>query len=501
MLINFMHILIIAKRIKSVICMKVTILNPPSRFAKNVVRDLFYGCWCTGKRIASAKFPPSTLIYLVAVLKGAGHDVNLLDSQARDLDLEQVKAVLGRDRPGILIIPTSTMSFREDMETLREIKKTINTVTVAFGSHVTFMPKISLAEKALDYIVMREPEYIIRDLADALDDGRGVRYVRGIGFRDGKSTRINKPYPFIKDLDGLPFPDRECIKNFSYFNPLVKRLPWTTAITSRGCPGRCNFCTSPSFYGKTLRVRSSDNVVDEIEEIVGMGYKEIFYRDETFTAERKRVEDICRLIKERGIDVSWICSARIGTVNKELMAKMRRVGCHMIRFGVESGVQRILDNINKGIKAELTKKTFKWANSLGMETHAHVMLGCIGESWSTVNQTIGFVKSIKPTTVTFGAFTPYPGTEIFEKVRKKVPHIGDGSACDLSKVHSAGYYSYMFSDMTSKEVGRAVHKAYREFYLRPSYVLGRLKSMRSLDEFRRIVSAGLEVMSYSMGGG
>jgi radical SAM superfamily enzyme YgiQ (UPF0313 family) len=478
--------------------MKVTILNPPSRFAKNVVRDLFYGCWCTGKRIASAKFPPSTLIYLVAILKREGHDVSLLDSQAMDLDLGRVIEIIKKAGPGAIIIPTSTMSFREDMQTLNDIKKALPVTTVAFGSHVTFMPKFSLAEKPLDYIVMREPEYIIRDLINNLEKGKNVKSIRGLGCRDGKSIRINKPYPFIKNLDDLPFPDRECIKDFSYFNPLVKRLPWTTAITSRGCPGRCNFCTSPSFYGETLRSRSPENVVDEMEEIASMGFKEIFYRDETFTAERKRVEEICRLIKERGTDISWICSARIGTVNKGLMVRMKRVGCHMLRFGVESGVQQILDNINKGIRADLTRQTFKWANSIGMETHAHVMLGCIGESWDTVNQTISFVKDIKPTTVTFGAFTPYPGTEIFERVRRKVPEIGDGSACDLSKVHDVGFYSPLFSDMTSEDVGRAVHKAYREFYLRPSYMLGRLKSMRSLDELRRVVSAGLEVLSYSM---
>ena len=127
---------------------------------------------------------------------------------------------------------------------------------------------------------MREPEYILRDLIAALSSGKDYRKIRGIGFRDGSRKRINESYPFIENLDELPFPDRGYIKNFSYFNPLVKKLPWTTAITSRGCPGRCNFCTSPSFYGTTLRARSAESVVDEMDEIIAMGYKEIFYRED-----------------------------------------------------------------------------------------------------------------------------------------------------------------------------------------------------------------------------
>ena len=171
----------------------------------------------------------------------------------------------------------------------------------------------------------------------------------------------------------------------------------------------------------------------------------------------------------------------------------------MIRFGVESGVQRILDNINKGIRADLTRKTFGWANSIGMETHAHVMIGCVGDTMKTVEQTIDFIKEIEPTTVTFGAFTPFPGTEVFDMVKAKVPEIEDGTACDLSKVHTIGFYSHILADLTDKEIGLMVKRAYKRFYLRPKYVLRRLKMLRSFGELRRVVSAGMEVFSFSMG--
>ena len=480
--------------------MKIMLLNPPSKHSKNVVRDLVYGCWCKGKRIASAKFPPLGLLYIASVIKEEGHDLILLDSQAENKNLEDVKKITENKKPEIIIMPTSTMSFREDSQTLEELKNLADATTLVYGSHVTFLPRVSLGQESIDFIAMREPEYIIRDFLRARDKNKDFINVKGLGYRRGKKITINDPYPFIKNLDELPLPERKYISKFAYFNPLVKKTKWTTAQTSRGCPGRCNFCSSPSFYGNVLRMRSAESVVKEIEDIKEKGYDEVFFRDETFTADPKRVEKICDTIKKKNFDISWICNARIGTVNREMMEKMKDAGCHLIKFGVESGVQKILDNINKGIRVEMTRKTFKWAHEVGMETHAHMMLGCIGETKETINQTIKFVKEIDPTTVTFGAFTPYPGTKIFDMVKEKSPEIGDGSECDLSKLHTSGFYSYNLCDLSEKEIGDAVYKAYREFYLRPSYITKRILSVRSLTQLRRLIFSGLDVISFAFGG-
>lgn len=478
--------------------MKVMVLNPPSRYAKNVARDLIYGCWCKGKRIAAARFPPTTLLEVASVLEEDNQEVVLLDSQSADLNLEQVKDKIAKEKPDIIVIPTATMSFNEDMQTLREIKSIIDVTTLAFGSHVTFLPYSSLSQEGVDYIVMREPEYIIREFVRAMQKKKKVEKIRGIGFKSKKRIVINKPYPFIKNLDDLPFPNRKHIINYAYFNPLVKHLPWTTATTSRGCPGRCNFCSAPSFYGCILRFRGAESVVDEMQELVNLGYKEIFYRDETFTAHHPRLMKICKLIKERNIKISWICNSRIDTIDRESMKAMKDAGCHTIKFGVESGSQLILDNIRKGIKVEMTRKVFKDAHEIGMETHAHTMLGCVGETWKTVNESIKFMKEIDPTTLTCGVYTPYPGTEIYETVKRKRPEIGDGTACDLSRLHTQGFYNNVFCSLDDKEVGNVVKKMYRSFYLRPSYVAKRLFSIRSLVDVRRLILAGFDVLSFSM---
>lgn len=479
--------------------MKVLILNPPSKYAKNVVRDLFYGCWCKGKRIAAAEFPPTTLLSIYTILKEEGHETYIIDTQAEKLDLVKTKLRIKQLKPEIIIIPTSTMSFIEDAETLLHIKKSNPCITMAFGSHVTFFPRISLKQKGIDYIILREPEFIIRDFINRMDKKESVHNLKGIGFREGSKIVINEPYPFIQNLDDIPIPDRTPILNYAYFNPLVKKMPWITAITSRGCPGRCNFCTSPNFYGNTYRFNSPERVVKEVRYLKGLGYKEIFFRDETFTGNYNRTEKFCKLMIKEKIKISWICSARVNTVDENLIRLMKQAGCHMIRLGVESGVQDILNNIKKGVTVQQTEKAFKLCKKYGIETHAHTMLGCPGENWETVNKTIEFMKKLDPTTLTCGAYTPYPGTPIFEFVKQKLPEIGDGSKCDLSRVHNIGFYSKTFCSLSNEEVGKAVKKMYKQFYLRPYYVLKTLCRIRSLSEFRRIVSAGLSVLSYTSG--
>ena len=481
--------------------MKVLCLNPPSKYSTNVARDLFYGCWCKGKRIAGQLFPPLNLLYVATVLKSEGHNVFVWDAQAERKDFTAVAKDIEKEKPEVLFIPTSTMNIKEDSALLHAYKK-VNPgmITVAFGSHINFDPKQSLDFGGVDYGIAREPEAVIKNLINALGRNDPVDDIPGISYVKNEKLRINPPAPFIANLDDLPIPDRSYIEDFVYFSPLVKKIPWTNALTSRGCPGKCNFCTSPYFYGQSLRFRSAENVVAEMEYLLSLGYKEVFYRDETFTAHQPRLKKICELIIEKGIEISWLCNARIDTLNrnKETLALMKKAGCHLVKIGVESGSQTILDNIRKGIKVEDTIKVFRWMNEVGMESHAHMMLGCPGETKETVNQTIEFIKMIKPTTVTFNAFTLFPGTPMYEEIKAKVPTL-DGAEHDTVREHSIGDHSEVYSELLEGEVGHAVRRAYKEFYLRPAYVWQTLKKMRSLDEFRRTVSAGLDVFSYATG--
>jgi len=259
--------------------MKIVLFIPPSKQSKNVARDLVYGCWCKGKRIAGIQFPPLSLILVGTVLKQSGFDVILLDAAAEMLSMAAVKTRI-KDCD-FLIMLTSTMTINEDAAILKELKNNLPSLTtIVFGGHVTVEPQSSLSKGGIDIIARREGEYIIRDLFLAFKNNQDWTKVKGVSYLKNGRYIENENYPLIENLDDLPIPDRNfLLKDIDYYNPIVKRLPYTTMFTSRGCPGLCTFCSSPIFYGRAIRAMSAKRVLEEIREVVKLGYKEIFFRD------------------------------------------------------------------------------------------------------------------------------------------------------------------------------------------------------------------------------
>lgn len=481
--------------------MKVLVLNPSSKVTKNVIRDVLYGCWCKGKRIGGGTAPPFALLSVATLLKKEGFETRFLDVTAEGKSTEEIKFI--SSSYDVIVMSTSTMTINEDADFLNELKKNNGSLTtIVFGSHPTFMPEYTMKREGIDIIVKGEPEYIIRDFLRAKEEGdNSWKKINGIGFCEDGKIVLNPDYPFIENLDELPFLDVSMLpKNTKYFNPLIKRTPYITTTTSRGCPGECTFCTAPLFYGTKIRYRSADSVLDELRHYKDNGYNEIYFRDETFTVNKERNRRICEGLIKNKLDLSWICNARIGMVDKETMALMKKAGCHLIKFGVESGVQQILDGVKKGIKIEQTQETFKWAKDVGMETHAHVMLGMPGETEATVNETINFVNELAATTATFGICTPYPGTLLFEDVTKIYPEIKDGSESDLNKLHTQGLFNENFINLSREKLEKSVRSAYRSFYLRPAYLYESLRRIEGLDDFKRIFLAGIRVLDFSIRG-
>jgi radical SAM superfamily enzyme YgiQ (UPF0313 family) len=478
--------------------MKVLVVNPPTKYTKNVIRDLIYGCWCKGRRIGGAKVPPLNLLYIAAVLTEDDHRVRFLDALAERRSASDV--IKEAETQDLLVISTSTMSFREDTELLDAVKKRNPSIrTLIFGSHPTFQPHSCLEDRNIDIIVRGEPEFVIRDTVRALEKGTSLGDIKGIGFRDGDSPILTGSNPPISNLDELPIPDRALLpRDVDYFNPLAKRVPYTTLMTSRGCSGNCNFCTVPPFYGNKVRYRSAESVLQELETLEGLGYREVWFRDETFTLLKKRNQKIFEGMKKRDLGLTWICNSRVDTIDREAMALMKAAGCHTIKFGVESGVQEILDNLQKGITIEQTERVFRWAHEVGMDTHAHVMLGSPGETRETIEKTIEFVKKIDPTTATFGICTPYAGTELFKNVLGEHPEIEDGSRIHFGGLHTESFFNEYFTDLEKGELEHYVRIAYRRFYLRPQYLLKWLKRIRDIEEFRRVSLAGANVIGFLM---
>jgi len=481
--------------------MNILFLSPPNISAGNIIRDAVYGCWCQGKRIAGAQTPPYPLLLLATVLRREGHKARVIDACAQGIGLDKLAAIV--KEYDILVIISSVMTFFEDsiiFGRMKEANKGL--ITIVAGAQSTFLPELTLKNSSVDIIVRREPEFIIRDLINAMQKpGAAWHSVKGIGYKTGEKNVINDFYPLIENLDELPFVDWNLLEvGSSYFNPIIKNMPYVTDLTTRGCYANCTFCMSPSFYGNKIRARSAQNVLEGFRRHVSNGFKEVYLRDEMFTAFTERNRAICETMIAEKIPLTWICSARIGSVDRPMLELMKRAGCHTIKFGVESGVQELLDNVKKGITLKETEDVFLWCKKLGIRTHAHFMVGLPGESRDTLKRTMAFAKKISPVTATFGMFTPYPGTKIFEEIAKDNPGIKQGLNMPVKDLHTVSFFTDKLCKLSAKELSESVVSMHRQFYLRPGYIFSWLGRIRSLKDLKNVSRAGLSLFDFSLRG-
>ena len=480
--------------------MKSIIANFGSKTGEKTSRDVLYGCWCKGKKAGNAEYPPLPLLYVYTLLKENSFDVSFIDAQGLGLSHTQFIDNVDANEFDVLITQTSTMTFRDDVSLLEAIKRENHSIkTVLIGSHVTFLPEKSLSEDSVDYVILYEPEKPVLELLSGLRENRMPDRLDSVGFKDGGGYIVGDRKSLI-DLDETPIPDRTPILEIDYYNPLVEERRWTSVETTRGCPGKCTFCTAPSFFGEKVRARRVDDVIKELEILSSLGYREIFFRDETFTYDLDRVKEICQKMIERSLDLKWICNSRVNTINPQAIESMKSAGCRKIKYGVETGSPEILKNIRKGTTIQQAEKAFKWMCDAGLESHGHFMLGCPGETMQSIRKTIDFAKKLNPTTASFGIFTPYPGTKIYKDFVKKLPDDWDGTEAELSKLHVKSFYNEKFTELTSSELEKAMVDAYREFYLRPGYVLNKLSTINTPTDLFNTIKSGIGVLSYSLTG-
>ena len=480
--------------------LSVLVLIPPSPHNTNVIRDVLYGSWCGGKLVGGGMMPPLSSLYVATVLAADKNSTTLIDCSADQHDLKSLLDLAPRFN--ILVLQTSSITIDDDAEIARELRsRNPDLVTIFYGSHPTFMPESTLDKDGVDLIARREPEFIIRDLVRALKaGGEAWKKVKGIGYRDNGQVILNEGYGFIEDLDELPVPDRSLLpRGQKYFNPLVRHYPYTSALSSRGCYSRCRFCTAPYFMGGKIRARSAESVISELEALKRQGYREIYFRDETFTAFPSRNQQICRHLIDRRLDLNWICNSIPGELDREAMAEMKRAGCHTLKFGVESGAPEILEKSNKRISLDAVRDEFRWARELGLSRHAHIMFGMPGETRESIEATIEFLLEIDPDSVSFQICSPYPGTPLYQELVDTYPEIiGDGSqVLRSSELHSRGILNHLYTNLSNEVLEDSIRRANRRFYFRPRYLLKSLSQVRSFSDLRRLWIAGSQLLEFS----
>lgn len=435
--------------------------------------------------------PPLGISYIAAVLEKNGYEVSILDAIALNLTKDETRDYIKRERPDIVGVTAMTSNIRGALEAASVAKECGATVVIG-GPQLAVYPEETLSYDFIDYGVIGEGEYTMLELVRALERKESIESIKGLIFKKDGKVRVNEP-AIVDNLDSLPFPARHLLPMERY-SSIIGFHPVTTMMSMRGCPFKCGYCFKQP-TDKKCRYRSSANVVDEMEHVVQQyGVREIMFYDDTFTLKRSRVVEICEEILRRGLDVKWEAPTRVDVVDAELLQLMQKAGCIRLRYGVESGDPNILKAMNKGVTLAQVKEVFKRTKEAGIETFAYFMIAYIGETPETIERTISFAKGLDPDLVMFTVTTPYPETPLFnEAAEKGIIDRDYWREFTLGKRSDRLPYLVENADQWAK-------RAYRAFYLRPSFVLKKLWKVRSWDAFKKHLLAAEALFLFKMKG-
>ena len=361
--------------------------------------------------------PPLHLGYLAAALEPMGIEVRIADLNFDEQAMDSFQTLLLNHAPDLVGISSTTVSFPQALRLARLSKKALPHVpTVLGGCHVSFTAEETLREHTcVDFVVRGEGEQTLQELAACVQKGQAPEGILGVSYRRNGDIVQNPSRPFIRDLNSLPWPARHLmdLKQPSYNAP-------GALITSRGCPGRCIFCSAGAMGGHRYRIRKPELVVDEMEYLHHEhGFRRLAILDDTFTALPKKLTlPACREIKRRGLQIVWSCESRVDVATPEVLDAMREAGCDRVQFGVESGSPRVLATLRKGITLDQVRRAVKYAAGLGMQVYCSFIIGHPDETEEDARQTIDFIHEIRRLGARFAALVflvPFPGTEVYKQ--------------------------------------------------------------------------------------
>ena len=436
--------------------------------------------------------PPLSLAYVAAILEKVNCKVQLIDASALNLTKDQVIDELKKFNPDFLGFTSSTIDFHNTLEWIKYLKEKTRLNVIIGGIHLSVYPKETLAHKEIDYGIIGEAEETLPELLDSLANKKALDKVKGICYRDNDRIIITEPRNPIKNLDGCPFPARHLLPNDRYYSLISKEKNFTAMLTSRGCPFNCIFCDNQTIL---YRCRSPEDVVGEMEECHNAyGINEIDMFDGLFSVNPNRVIKICKEIKRRKLKLRWSFRTRVDLVTEEMLGELKEAGCVRIYYGIESGDETILKNINKRVDIDMIKKVVSLTKQKGIDTFGYFMIGNPGENKDTIKKTIGLMLTLPLDYVQISPVFPPPNTALY-KVLKRQTGKDYWAEYTLSpdKNNLPPRYG---TKLTDKQIKKYVRECYLKFYLRCSYILKFIIKLRSWDEFARSAKA-LENMIFS----
>ncbi len=442
----------------------------------------------------AAVSPPIGLASVAATAEKAGYEVSIIDGDAEQLTLDRTIEKIIAKKPDYVgsTIMTATMDITGIF--YKKLRNKLSNIKIIVGGpHVSALPEQTLEDMVeADISVIGEGDETIIDILGALEGKSDLADVKGIAYRSNGRIVVTGARPPIKDLSVLPLPafhlfDPALYRSYGWNNWVNGyRKPLGIIFTGRGCIGKCNFCAAHTVFGKGIRFFSMQQIKDQLDYLIDKwGIRVLYFQDDTFTANRKMVSDICDYIIEKGYNrrLEIMVSSRADTVHLPTLKKMREASVRWICFGVESGSQEILNRMHKHITIEQIKKAYALSREAGLFIAGNFMLGHLGETRETAMDTIRLACELDEEYASFAIAIPLPGTELYRHCQDKGIQLPTWN--DFGNVNTPPIP--LNESLSSEELIKLRRLAMDRFFKRPSYIMKLLIRMNTLSVIRDFI--------------
>ena len=474
-----------------------------------------------GRRTRENMVWPQVSLAQMAALLHPTYKLKIVDANAERMGWEEFSKLIDKYQPKYYLTQVTAPTLENDMYGCF-LAKARGVITIAFGTHVTPIPRESMRPfPSLDYVLVGEPDLSIRDLLDHLEgkiderteeinklfrehdpsyqpavgeDGKvDLHGIKGLAWRDGDEIILNFPRPFIKDLNDLPIPKHELLPLQKYRMPMIKG-PFTFIVTSRGCPAGCTYCIKHVSYQYSARLRSPELIMEELWQLKKLGINNIHMYADLFTVNRDQVVELCQRMIEENINIRWMCNSRVDFVDEEMLQLMGKAGCWLISWGIESGNEQILKHAHKGADPAKAERALRWAKKAGIKNWGYFIIGLPGETEETIVQTIEFSKKLPLDIALFHVAAPYPGTPFFFEVVEN-GWFRPGTRWEQVDMDKGTVLDY--PDLPAERLLYWQKRAWREWAFRPGPILTYIKMLLSdFSTFRSALSVGIQHLEW-----
>lgn len=445
-------------------------------------------------------FPPLGILYVGTYLKEhSSHEVHIVDTETERLNFDEIEKRVKKIRPDVIGVTTFTNTLRNVLDLIKMVKRVLpGCIVVLGGPHIPLFPEETIGFDEVDYAISGDGEYSFKALLDVLEQNlsndikdKKLQEIQGIVFKTTDGLIYKNGYARVKDINSLPFPDRNLLKKELYYCILGKNRLMTTIMSSRGCPFHCTFCNTPD---KIYRFRSPQSVVDEIESVVAMGVEEAFFFDDLFNINEKRVIEICDEIIKRKIQIKWAFRGRVNGITEELVRKAKLAGCERIQYGIEKATDEGLKKVKKDSTVEEIKRAVNLTKKYGLMCVGNFLFFTPGEDEDDVEEIIRFSLKLNLDHAEFSVFIPYPGTKIYEEGLKS-GFIEKDYWREYAKNPTKAFQIVWEEKVRKEKMYYISNKAHKRFYLRPRIIWNEFKRISSLKEFMRVARGALIILT------